>query len=350
MRNIPVIHDFARQRKISVRRVMDFVTIANPLGPSSRAKNAIRKSLKILDRPADDRSRFLVGAIARLNNVPEDNILLASSFETLLTSIIRFFQAGKVLCPAPYPWYYRKAVEGPVHFHFLELDEKENFVINNPFRQKDFSEYGAAIIPYPSFMSEKPFDLDDVHRMIAFAEDRGMPLIIDETLIQYTSARSAAGLLAGHPHCLVISSMTEYYALSGLPVSYCIGDAGTLAAIEQDHPLSRPSIPAAAAAAASIRDKAYHRRTRAYFTVEHDFIRERLQKIPGISFYTTACGSFVIKFPVAPKKGLETFSQHNILVDEISGSLFFPVKDHKWNARYLKTLKNIMGSDTDETP
>ncbi len=120
----------------------------------------------------------------------------------------------------------------------------------------------------------------------------------------------------------------------------------TLAAIRQRFPVDPPSTLAAAAATASLRDKDYPRRTRIYFADEHAFIEERLRKIPGISFYTTACGSFVIKFARSAVEELEKFSRYNILVDTISGCLFFPVKDHKWNARYLKTLKNIMGEHT----
>ncbi len=65
-RNIPDIYDFASQKKISARRVMDFTNSANPLGPSSHARDAIRKSIKMIDRPVDDRARYLVRAIARL--------------------------------------------------------------------------------------------------------------------------------------------------------------------------------------------------------------------------------------------------------------------------------------------
>ncbi|MBP1749610.1 MAG: cobD [Deltaproteobacteria bacterium] len=348
-RNIPDIHDFASDRKISAHRVMDFTNSANPLGPSSHARNAIRKSIKMIDRPVDHRARYLARSLARLHDVPEDNIVASGSFDALLTAITRSFNAGTVLCCAPYPSYYRKVVEGPVNFHFLDLEEREHFLFDRVLWEEQLPVCDAAIISYPSFISERPLSHDDVRRMIAIAEDRGMLLIIDETFIQYSLADSAAGDIAGHPHCFIISSLTEYYALQGLPVSYCIGEASALAALRQRFPISAPSALAAAAAAGSIRDRVYPRQTRTYFADEHTFIQEGLGKIPGISFYTTACGSFVIKFSGPPLKTLDTFSRYNILVDAISGSLFFPVKNHKWNARYLKTLKNIMGKQYNET-
>lgn len=349
-RNIPTVHDFASQKKISAHRVMDFVTNTNPLGPSSHARNAVRKSIKMLDRPVDGTARYLVRAIARLHDVPEDNILAADSFDALFAAIIRSFNVGTLLGCSPYPSYYHTVMEGPVDVRFLDLQEEEHFFFDGAAWEKQLPDCGAAVISYPSFISEKPLTRDNVLSLIAHAEDKGTLLIIDETLIQYSPAHSAAGDIAGHPRCLIISSLTEYYALQGLPVAYCIGETQALAAIRQSHPVSPPSTLAAAAAAASIRDGAYPGRTRACFTAEHAFIEAALKKIPGISFYTTACGSFVIKLLRAPSKALDTFSRYGILIDAVSGCLLFPVKNHKWNARYLKTLKNIMGEQTNETP
>lgn len=347
-RNIPTIYDLASQAKISARRLMDFTNNANPLGPSARATGAIRKSIKMIDRPADDTARYLRRAIARFYNVSEGNILTSGGFDGLFAAIVRSFNVGMLLACAPYPSYYRRAVEYPVSFSFLELGEKDRFDLDLSLWEKALPPCDAAIVSHPSFVSAKPLTRDDLRRMIAHTEERGMLLIIDETLLGYSGAPSAAADIAGHPRCLVVNSMTEYYALGGLPAAYCIGDAVALSAIAQRSPVDPPSAPAAAAAAASLRDRDYPRRTRAYIAAEREFIEERLGKIPGISSYTTSCGSFVIQFEQLPW-GIDKFSRYNIHVDVISRSLPFPVKDHKWNARYLKTLKNIMGEQTNET-
>ena len=347
-RTIPTIYYQASQKKMSARRVSDFTNNANPLTPSAQSRGGSRKSVKMVDRAIDDRARYLTRAIARLSNVPEENILTSGSFEGLLAAIVRSFNIGSLLACAPYPSYYRRAVEYPVDFHFLELGERDRFNLDLRAWEKALPQCGAAVFSHPSFISERPIARDDVLRMIAHAEDRGMLLVIDETLLNYSGSVSAAGDIAGHPRCFVVSSMTEYYALEGLPVAYCIGDAAALRAVRQHVPVDPPSTPAAAAAAASLRDRDYPRRTRTYLADEHAFIEEGLGKIPGISFYTTACGSFVIQFD-QPLSRTETFSRYNILVDAISCSLFFPVKNHKWNARYLKTLKNIMGEHTNAT-
>ncbi len=344
-RNIPDIHDFASQKNMSAHRVMDFTTNANPLGPSSRAKNAIRKSIKMLDRPCDRKVRYLVRAIARSRGVEEKNIAVSCDPGILVTAIARFFNVRTLLVCSPYPSYYRDIVEGPIDLQFMGLDEKEHFRFDVGRWERSLSGCDAAIIPHPSFVAGKPFDPDDRERIMAIADNRKILLIVDETLIQYSQSASLAGDIIRHPQCLAVSSLSEFHALAGLPVSYCIGEETIIAGMTKHRPLAGPSTLAAAAATESLRDRSYPVRTRGHLARECAFIDEALKKIPGISFYMTDCSSFVIEFSRPPSKPLDTFSRYNILIDVISdsGSVHFPVKSHKWNARYLKTLKNIMG-------
>jgi histidinol-phosphate/aromatic aminotransferase/cobyric acid decarboxylase-like protein len=38
------IHDYAEQKRLSLKQIMDFTTSVNPLGPSSKAKHLLRKN------------------------------------------------------------------------------------------------------------------------------------------------------------------------------------------------------------------------------------------------------------------------------------------------------------------
>ena len=344
-RIIPDIHDFASQKSISVRRVLDFTTNVNPLGPSSRARNAIRKNIRMLDRLCDHSCRYLVRAAAGSRGVNEDNVAVSCDPGMLADAILRSFNVGTILVCAPYPSYYRDILRCPFDFRFVEFDEKEHFRFDIERWEEGLEGCEAAILSHPSFIAGEPLTPDDLKRILKIGDDRQIPIIIDETLIRYSHNTSLAGDLVNHPRCVVIYSLGEYHALAGLPVSFCIGDAAVLSGIRKRLALTGPSTLAAAAAVESLRDKSYPVKTREHFTHEGVFIEESLRKIPGISFYMTGIGCFVIEFSRSPSKPLDTFSRYNILVDVVSGSgsIYFPVKNHKWNARYLKTLKNIMG-------
>jgi len=345
-RDIPDIHDFAARKKISLPRIMDFSTTVNPLGPSAKAKNAIRKNLRILDRYPDKNARYLVRAIARSEGVAEENILVGEGFEALVTAVLHAFGARTVLCEAPCPAHYRGLSEGPSELHFFPLNDRDRFSLDHTGWVREMKHCDAAILASPSFVSAGAPSREAVAGIISGARALDTLVLIDETLKGYSETPSFAADIVQHDGCLVIGSLSEYYALAGLPVSYAIGAAARIEDIRRRSSITPPNILAAAAAVESLRDSAYPSRTRSLMKREGSFIEDGLRSIQGISFFTTGCGFFVITLDTGPSKPLETFQRYRIVVDDLgdTGTLFFPVKDHKWNARYLKTLKNIMGA------
>jgi threonine-phosphate decarboxylase len=345
-RDIPDIHEFAASERISLPRIMDFTTTANPLGPSAKARNAVRKNVKIMDRRPDGKARYLVRAIARTEGVPEENILVGESFETLVAAVLNTFEARTVLRQTPYPAYHRELTEDPAGFTFFPLDKNDRFSLDLAAWDRQMRHCDAAILACPSFVSAGTPSREAVAGIISEAGERGTLLIIDETLKGYSGAPSFAADTLKQDRCLVMGSLTEYYALAGLPVSYAIGRASMIEDIRRRSSIIPPNTLAAAAAVESLRDGAYPLRTRSFMKREAAFIEESLRGIPGISFFTTVCGFFVVTLIDSPSKPLETFRRYRIVIDDLGDTrtLFFPVKDHKWNARYLKTLKNIMGA------
>ncbi|MHB8109851.1 MAG: aminotransferase class I/II-fold pyridoxal phosphate-dependent enzyme [Syntrophorhabdaceae bacterium] len=345
-RDIPDIYDFALRASISLRRIMDFTTAANPVGPSEKTKAAIRKSLKVIDRPNDRHAGYLVRAIAQSYRIAEENILVCDRFDALMAGILRIRGVRDVLCTSPYPAYYRELMELPLDISFFCLDAGDDYSLNRQEWQKQLHKHGAAVISYPSFISRTIPSRDDILRMIEIAREKNILLIIDETLIRYSDAPSFSEEAAGCPDCLVVNSLTEYYALAGLPAAFCSGSAETIRRLKDSGDFFVPPTIALAAATHALRDKEYPAQTRTFFRNEAAFIEQNLEKIPGVTYFKTGCGFYVVRCNNPPAGSLELFRHYRILVDDISssGTIFFPVKDHKWNARYIKTLKNIMGA------
>ncbi|HOD76027.1 MAG TPA: aminotransferase class I/II-fold pyridoxal phosphate-dependent enzyme, partial [Syntrophorhabdaceae bacterium] len=202
------------------------------------------------------------------------------------------------------------------------------------------------ILASPSFLSSETLSRDGARGIISEAGEHHTLLIIDETLKGYSGTPSLAADILQREGCVVMGSLGEYYGLAGLSVSYVIGTAAVIEDMRRRKAVTPPNTLAAAAATASLRDPTFSARTRTFMERERSFIAEGLRGIPGISFSSSACGSFIVTLVDDPSKPLETFEHYRIVVDDLgdAGTLFFPVKDHKWNARYLKTLKNIMGT------
>ncbi|HNT44545.1 MAG TPA: aminotransferase class I/II-fold pyridoxal phosphate-dependent enzyme [Syntrophorhabdaceae bacterium] len=345
-RDIPDIYEFAASKRVSLSRIMDFTSTVNPIGPPAKARNAIRKNLGNLGCRPDPEARYLVRAIARAEGVSENNVLVGESLETLVAALLHAFGDRTLLIEAPYPAYLRDLLEGPEEPRFFSLDGGDGFRFD-PFRfAAEMRHCDAAILASPSFLSSETLSRDGARGIISEAGEHHTLLIIDETLKGYSGTPSLAADILQREGCVVMGSLGEYYGLAGLSVSYVIGTAAVIEDMRRRKAVTPPNTLAAAAATASLRDPTFSARTRTFMERERSFIAEGLRGIPGISFSSSACGSFIVTLVDDPSKPLETFEHYRIVVDDLgdAGTLFFPVKDHKWNARYLKTLKNIMGT------
>ena len=81
------IHDYAESRKLNLRQIMDFTSDVNPIGPSSKAKHAIRKGAKDLIFPPDEKLRYLRRYICKKEQVGEENILFGQGLRGFERSV-----------------------------------------------------------------------------------------------------------------------------------------------------------------------------------------------------------------------------------------------------------------------
>lgn len=347
-RDIPDIHDLAGRKRLSLRQAMDFTTTVNPLGPSAKAKNAVRKGLKAIHHYPDSQARRLRGIIARTEGVPDENVLVCGSPKGLAAAVFSAFSVRNVLFSAPYPSYHNEFLlpDAPAA-GFSPLDEGNGFTLETDRWIRDMARFDAAVVAFPSFISKEAPSREALGGIIAAARSGGTLLVIDESLREYSGCPSLAAEALVSDRCLIFRSLTEFYALAGLPVAYAVGESKTLEHIRQKASVTVPDTLSMEAAMAALKDRAYAGRTKAFMKQEHPFIKERLLRIDGVEFFTTCCGFFAVALERPPSKPMETFLRYGVVVDEISPApnrfIFFPVKGHKWNARYLKTLKNIMG-------
>ena len=71
----PSSYDYAENKGLSLRQVMDFTNSANLLGPSNKAKYAARKAIKNLEYFPDEKVRYLKRFICKREHVGEENII-----------------------------------------------------------------------------------------------------------------------------------------------------------------------------------------------------------------------------------------------------------------------------------
>lgn len=345
------IHDYAESKRLSLKQVMDFTSTANPLGPSNKAKNAIRKEIKYLQFPVDQMSRRLRRYIARREGVKETEILFACGSTPILRGLLHTTAFKSLFFPSP------------VSKRFQSLAAEFNSaIVQSPLPTGDnpsdsmrtfsalFTESDTIIIPNPHDLTGTVMGEEVLLVLIHMAERAGKPVIIDESYRDFVPTPSPLRTIVDSGNAAIVRTFSLFHALAGLPTGYAIGSERILEKIRKACFITPANPLGCVAALASMKDKGYKKRTMDFISGEKTFLKERLGKIPAVEVHDTPCNYLLLKIASPSAEITKTLLRaKGILIDGFTdgeGNTFLrlPVKTRKENGRFAKALKPIFQS------
>ncbi len=345
------MYDYAEERNISTRQVLDFTDLSNPLGPCSKAKHAMRRALKEAHLPPDRQTRYLRGFIARSEHVAPENILFGHGSTQILDLLLAAAGPKQILAPSPLPACRARLFErhraGLIP---LALREARQFVLNAAELTSALVGADMLLIPNPHPMTGavvSPGFLREITDALA-GSDR--ILVIDEALAGFVRADSPVEAAVHSDNVLIIRSFSFFHALAGMRLGYALGGKRLLDLVRSVAEPGPVSTVAAAGALASLRDKGFLKRTAEFLSAEKAYMTARLGRIEGIRLIDTGC-SFLLVAVELPVTDLRSrILQRNILVEvfeEETGHALIrlPLRRRRENARFARTLARIMAEE-----
>jgi threonine-phosphate decarboxylase len=342
------IYDYAEEKKISVRQVLDFTLLANPIGPSNKARSAMRSALKATAPFPDKETRYLKRYIARRERIKPENILFGHGSTLLLDLLLSHAKPGKVLVPGPLPTHYVPLLQRhDIPVVSCPLREEEGFSLDVHRLAPLIDEVDMLLVPNPHWVTGTLIPLPALHAVAEMLQGSNTMLVLDEGLVEFTDGAYPAELAVGSENMLVLRTFSLYHALAGLRLGYAVGSTRMLGRIVGDIDPGPVNIVAAAGAIASLKDKDFRRRTEEFLKAEKVYLIDRLGRIKGVRVMDTACNFLLVRLGHTTIDLEKGFLGRHILVerfeDEDAGPLIrVPVRRHRENARFAKTLARIV--------
>ncbi len=343
------IYDYAEKKAVSIRQILDLTCLTNPLGPSEKAKHAMRKALKNLGNSPDRETRYLRREIARRNRIDPASILFGHGATFLLGVLLAAFKPEKVLVPAPVPAYYAELIAGHggqcLPFPLFEGDGSSIAV---GLLSSIPREAGMVILPNPHRLTGGVVPLETLEILERSFEGSERLIVVDEALAEFTEAASPVERATTSNNLLVLRSFSLFHCLAGLPLGYCVACPRIIGAMTSVVDPGPVSVIASAGALASLRDKGFHRRTGEYLRVEKAYFDEKLGRVDGVETIDRGCSFLVLRLLKAVPDLEERLLDKRILVElfvDDRGVPFLrvPIRSHRENARFAKTLIRVMG-------
>jgi threonine-phosphate decarboxylase len=362
------IYRLAEEFKIQERKVIDFSTPVNPLGVSKKVKAEIRKHVKYLHNYPDPEVKRLRRRLAQFHGVNPDTIVCGNGSTELIYLIIRALKPQEILIPAPTFSEYERAVIQQSAFSFQQSEEKEQpitYLMLN--KEKGFEiipdefiramrgdknsslNFDMAFLCNPNNPTGRLLIREDVKRIADIAREIKCYLIVDEAFIDFSPDESVIKDVKDNPYLIVLRTMTNFYALSGLRIGYGVLSQNLIGRLKRyKEPFTVNSL-AQRAAVTAIKDKVYRAETFRLINEEKRFLEKGFKKM-GIEFFPSNANFYLLKINSAPEI-YHHLKKEGILVRDCSNFrgldntyLRVTVKSHKENTILIKKLTSILQS------
>ncbi len=229
----------------------------NPYGPSKKAIEMMNGSYNLCCRYPDEHNDMLIDALAKLNGVSPEQILLGDGSGEILKFAAETFtgpSAGKMVVADP-------TFESIAHHAEVNGAEVVKVPLTPSFAH-DLAKMGAAAkdgliyVCNPNNPTASITPKNELRNFIANTA-RSTIVFVDEAYFHYADSpdyESVISLIKDHPNLIVARTFSKIYGMAGLRCGYCVAQKETIEKMRPRVMFDSVNCMALAAAHASLQD------------------------------------------------------------------------------------------------
>jgi threonine-phosphate decarboxylase len=287
----------ARSLGIQPEELLDFSASINPLGTAPGVREAVCSAFqRVLHYP--DRASFeLRQKLAEIHRVGIDNLVVANGSTELIYLLPRLLPGGRGLIIAPAFSEYAQALKrSRWQTEHLLLSPVDGFALSLEKLAERLAEgFDLLFLCNPANPTGALLPIRMIEEILGLCRSAGTFLVLDEAFMDFCEEDSAKGLVAESGCCVVLRSMTKFYAIPGLRLGYAIGHEDVIRrCTDQLEPWS-VNTPAQVAGVASLADADYRERTIRYVSEEREALARGLAELPGLAPYPSSANFLLVE-------------------------------------------------------
>src|SRR2546430_11953336 len=309
--------------KSMVQGVVRLSANENPYGPSPKALKAMNDAFNLSCRYPDEQNDLLIDALAKLNGVNRDQILLGDGSGEILKLCAETFTGPK---------------QGPL----VVGDPTFEAIINNA------SANGAEVVKVPltgTFNHDLPKMMDAAKEGFIYLCNPNNPtssipprnevrdfitktprqtmILVDEAYYHYADSpdyESVIPLVKEHPNLIVSRTFSKIYGMAGLRCGHCVAQRETIQRMHPHQMWDTVNIMALSAAITSLSDLDQVANGKRLNSEAKTFVTDELEKM-GYKLIPSQANFFMVdvKRPVVPL--IQALKQRNVQVGRLFPAL-----------------------------
>ncbi len=336
------------KRQWALKEIIKLASNENPLGPSPKAMEAIKKNLSGANRYPDSQGYFLKKKLSRYLNVKPANIVLGNGSDELIDIIIKTFvedDENIITADITFLEYEiiskvndRRIITVPLRYFKYDLEAIKKKIDKNTkliFIANPNNPTGTYVTQYEfeDFMRDLPGNV---------------LLVLDEAYDTFIDVDDFPGGLnyINNKNVIVLKTFSKAYGLAGLRIGYAVAGAELVSCMEKVRQPFNVNMLAQVAATAALDDKKFLRKTRKTILAGRDYLYDALSKL-GIAYVPTVANFILID---VGRDGVSVFKdmlKYGVIVRDmdqygLKNFIRVTIGTKKENERFIKVLKKIL--------
>lgn len=284
------IFEVSRQYRIDPNKLIDFSASINPLGLSKKAEKKLKESLRKVVHYPDDEAFILKATLAEYHGLPEEYFLIGAGSTEFIYALPQVLEIGRPLIVTPTFSEYENGLESSrgskAQIHYFETQEEDGFELwVESLISVLASGYDAFYLCNPNNPTGVLTERADLLKILAITEAEKVWFILDEAFIDFAEKESLKREVLSSQRLIILRSLTKFFALPGLRVGYLIAHPQIIYELKKKREPWRVNVLAQIAAAESLNDKNYIKKTNELIGKERERLAEGLRAIPGFIPY-----------------------------------------------------------------
>jgi histidinol-phosphate aminotransferase len=341
------IEDVARELGLDPSRIVKLASNENPLGPSPKAIEAMRRAVAGVHIYPDGNGFLLRQAIAQKHGVGMEQVVLANGSNEVIEFLGHaFLSPGDEMVISQYAFAIYEIVARIFQARVVEVPAREYGHDLDAMLKAITPKTRLVFVANPNNPTGTAVSPGELERFLHAVPDHAL-VVVDEAYQEFLkSPLDTPGLIARKPNVVVMRTFSKAQGLAGLRIGYGLANKGVAAALQKVRQPFNASLVAQAAALAALADEEHIRRTVRTVDEGRDFLQAefRTRKWEFVSSH----GNFVLVHVGDGKKVFDGLLRHGVIVRPMGGYklpawIRVTVGTRAENETFLKALDEVMG-------
>lgn len=336
------------KREFGLRKVIKLASNENPLGPSPKAVEAIKKTLADINRYPDSGGFYLKAKLARVLNIKPANLVLGNGSDELIEVIIKTFveeDENIVTAETTFLEYKiiarslnRKVTTVPLCYFKYDLKAIE---------KKIDKKTKVVFIANPN-------NPTGTYLMKCELEDfiSGLPnnvlVVLDEAYDAFVDVNDfpESLKLARDYNVIVLKTFSKAYGLAGLRAGYAVSKSELIASMEKVRQPFNVNTLAQEAALAALDDRQFLAKTRKVVLEGKSYLYNCLTGM-GLSYVPSTANFILIEIDKDGQEVFQAMLRYGVIVRDmkqygLKNFIRVTIGTKKENGEFIKVLKKVL--------